>query len=165
MNNDNGAMGQYGVVTRAGDAITEACANTHFAWRAQTVYHPTDDQRERIAMLNDKARAALGVDCTVAATNGFLELPKDDQDDICALVKSYSAWNIGTDSYEERDFGIIFQLADGRWTTDTPDGSGWLGAVFWKIDYFDKMFEHPSKRPWDEDATARILTLMRPDEY
>lgn len=165
MNNDNGAMGHYAVAMLSGDNILNSRAATQFAWHVAVAYRATDDQRERIAVLNDRARAAIGIDCTLAATPGFLRLSKDNQESVCALVQSYSAWNLGTDSYEERDFGILFQLADRSWTTDTPDGSGWLGAVFWKIDYFDKTFEHPSKRPWDEDATARILTLMRPDEY
>jgi hypothetical protein len=137
----------------------------YFAWRDVMAYTASEDQRARIAALNDDARAAIGIACTLAATPGFLKLPKADQSRVCELVQSYDAWNIGINSYEERDFGIVFQLADASWVTETPDGSGWLGAVFWKIDYFDPSFAAPSKRPWDKDVTARILTLMRPDEY
>jgi hypothetical protein len=165
VNNDNGGRGYEAAAMLADDVFNGARVNTRFAWRDAAAYRPTDDQCARIAALNDQARAAIGIDCTLAATSGFLKLSEGDQECVRALVQSYDAWNIGIDIYDERDFGIVFQLADGRWTTDTPDGSGWLGAVFWKINYFDKAFDHPSKRPWDQDVTARILTLMRPDEY
>jgi Protein of unknown function (DUF3768) len=155
------------VVTTLAPVETGPIFNTarYSAWRDVTLYTASDDQRARIAALNDEARVAMGIACTLAATPGFLKLSRADQSRICELVQGYDAWNIGTDTYEERDFGILFQFADSSWTTDTPDGSGWLGAVFWKIDYFDISYSAPSKRPWDKDVTARVLTLMRPDEY
>jgi Protein of unknown function (DUF3768) len=136
-----------------------------YAWKSLPAYEATPEQRALIAALNDEARAAMGIACMLAATPGFLRLAKADQLRVCELVQSYDAWTIGTDCYGEHDFGIIFQLSDGNWTTDTPAGEGWLGALFWKIDYFDPGFAGPGKRPWDRDLTARIITLMRPDEY
>lgn len=137
----------------------------YYAWKALPAHQATPEQCAAIAALNDEARSALGIGCTLAATPGFLSLPKADQTRVCDLVQSYDAWTIGTDCYGEHDFGIIFQLGDGSWTTDTPGGEGWLGAIFWKMDYFDLGFAEPSKRPWDQSVTARILTLMRPDEF
>ena len=99
------------------------------------------------------------------ASVGFAELSLDDQRAARALVKSYDVWKIDDDLDGHRDFGVIFKTAEGTWTTDTPDGEGWLGAVFWRIECFEEKSGEPALTPWDGATTRRALTLMLPEEY
>jgi hypothetical protein len=124
-----------------------------------------ETQRNAIARLNDQARLQLGEGCTLCTTPGFFELYADDQDQIVTLVKEYDAFDLGTNMYNERDFGVVFKLNDGRWTQDTPDGDWSHGAVFWFISYLTKGGDKPSFAPWDEAQTERVLTLILPSEY
>jgi len=42
----------------------------------------------------------------------------------------------------------------------------WEGTrCFWKIDYYEPSLEWGSKDPADAAATARVLTILRADEY
>ena len=78
------------------------------------------NQRERIARLNDLARRAMGVACTAVATVGFRSLPDADQSCVRELIETFDAFDEDNDPHGERDFGTIYQLADGRWTTERP---------------------------------------------
>lgn len=122
-------------------------------------------QRRAIAQLNDQARSQLGEGCTLCATAGFIELYAQDQNEIVELVKHYDAFDLGTNMYNERDFGVLFKRNDGRWTPDTPDGDWSHGAVFWFISYLSKGDGGLSPAPWDEAQTERVLTLILPSEY
>ena len=72
----------------------------------------------RIARLNDLARSAIGVACTVVATVGFRSLSESDQSQVRKLIETFDAFDEDNDSHGERDFGTIYQLGDGRWTTE-----------------------------------------------
>jgi hypothetical protein len=122
-------------------------------------------QRKVIALLNDQARSQLGTGCTLCLTAGFMMHYAQDQDEIVALVKRYDSFDLGTNLYNERDFGVVFKLNDGRWTPDTPGGDWSRDALFWFISYLSKGGCGPSPAPWDEAQTERIVTLILPSEY
>ena len=111
------------------------------------------------------ARLAIDSEPGFFASVGFAALSLGDQRATRALVKSYDAWKIDDDLDGHRDFGVIFKAADGAWTTDTPGGTGWLGAVFWRIECFEGASAKSALTPWDATTTRRALTLMLPEEY
>ena len=78
------------------------------------------EQTARIAHLNDLARRAMGVACTAVATVGFRLLPDADQSCVRELIETYDAFDEDNDPHGERDFGTIYQLGDGYWTTERP---------------------------------------------
>jgi hypothetical protein len=125
----------------------------------------SEAQRRAIAHLNDQARTQLGEGCALCTTDGFLELYAQDRDEIVELVKQYDTFDLGTNIYNEHDFGVLFKRNDGRWTPDTPDGDWSHGAVFWFISYLSKADGGLSSAPWDEAQTERVLTLILPSEY
>jgi Protein of unknown function (DUF3768) len=85
-----------------------------------TVLATAREQAARIARLNDLARSAMGVACTAVATVGFRSLPEADQSQVRELIESFDAFDEHNDPHSERDFGTIYQLGDGRWTTERP---------------------------------------------
>jgi hypothetical protein len=123
-------------------------------------------QRERIAALNDRARQAMGWACVAVATVGFRSLPARDQSRVRELIETFDAFDADNDPHGERDFGIVYQCADGRWTTARPLARGDARErVFWKIDYFDRELCFASEDPADPDVTRRVLTIMLASEY
>ncbi len=123
-------------------------------------------QRERIARLNDQARQAMGVACTAVATVGFRSLPEADQSCVRELIETFDAFDEESDPHSERDFGCIYQLADGRWTTERPRLSeDERERVFWKLDYYDRDLRFASEDAADPAITRRVLTIMLSDEY
>ena len=124
------------------------------------------EQTARIARLNDMARQAMGIACTVFATVGFRSLPTLDQSRIRELVETYDAFDEDSDPHGERDFGCVYQLADGRWTTERPrvrDDEG--ERVFWKLDYYDRDLQFGSEDAANPAITRRVLTIMLAAEY
>jgi hypothetical protein len=123
-------------------------------------------QRERIATLNDRARQAMGVACTAVATVGFRSLPEADQSQVRELIETYDSFDEDNDPHGERDFGTIYQLADGGWTTDRPRcRDDERERVFWKIDCYDTSLTYASEDAADPAITRRVLTVMLSDEY
>ena len=123
-------------------------------------------QRERIARLNDLARRAIGVACTAVATVGFRSLPDADQSQVRELIETYDAFDEDNDPHGERDFGTIYQLADGRWTTERPRlREEERERVFWKFDYYDRDLQFGSEDAANPAITRRVLTIMLADEY
>jgi hypothetical protein len=126
-------------------------------------------QRERtarIARLNDRARQAMGLACTAFATVGFRSLPDADQSRVRELIETYDAFDEDSDPHGERDFGAVYQLADGRWTTERPrTGDDERERVFWKLDYYDRDLQFGSEDPANPAVTRRVLTIMLSDEY
>jgi Protein of unknown function (DUF3768) len=78
------------------------------------------ERTARIARLNDLARRAMGVACTAVATAGFQSLPEADQSRVRELIETFDAFDEDNDPHGESDFGCIYQLGDGRWTTERP---------------------------------------------
>ncbi len=126
----------------------------------------TREQIARIARLNDLARSAMGVASTAVATVGFRSLPEADQSRVRELIETYDAFDEDNDPHGERDFGTIYQLADGGWTTDRPRcRDDERERVFWKIDCYDATLTCASEDAADPAITRRVLTVMLSDEY
>ena len=126
----------------------------------------TREQTARIARLNDLARSAMGVACTAVATVGFRSLPASDQSSVRELIETYDAFDEDSDPHGERDFGAVYQLGDGRWTTERPRArDDERERVFWKLDYYDRDLRFGSEDPANPDVTQRVLTIMLAQEY
>jgi Protein of unknown function (DUF3768) len=124
------------------------------------------EQAARIARLNDLARIAMGIACTVVATVRFRSLPDTDQSRVRELVETFDAFTEDNDPHEERDFGCIYQVGDDRWTTERPRvREDERERVFWKLDYFDRELRFASDDAADPAITRRVLTIMLADEY
>ena len=124
------------------------------------------EQAARIARLNDLARSAMGTACTAVATAGFRSLPASDQSRVRELIETFDAFTEDNDPHGERDFGTIYQLADGRWTTERPRlREDERERVFWKLDYYDRDLRFASEDAADPARTRRVLTIMLSDEY
>ena len=124
------------------------------------------EQTARIARLNDLARRAMGVACTAIATVGFRSLPDTDQSRVRELIETYDTFDEGNDPHGERDFGTIYQLGDGRWTTERPKlRDDKRERVFWKLDYYDRDLRFASEDAADPAKTRRVLIIMLAEEY
>jgi Protein of unknown function (DUF3768) len=124
------------------------------------------EQTARIARLNDVASSAMGVACTAVATVGFRSLPEADQSRFRELIETYDAFDEDSDPHGERDFGTIYQLGDGRWTTERPRSRDEeRERVFWKFDYYDRDLQFGSEDAANPAITQRVLTIMLADEY
>ena len=124
------------------------------------------EQAARIALLNDLARSAMGVACTAVATVGFRSLPEADQSRVRELIETFDAFTEDNDPHGERDFGTIYQLGDGQWTTERPRvRDDERERVFWKLDYYDRDLRFASEDAADPTRTRRVLTIMLSDEY
>lgn len=124
------------------------------------------EQAARIARLNDLARRAMGIACTVVATVGFRSLPDTDQSCVRELIETFDAFTDDNDPHGERDFGCIYQLGDGRWTTERPRvREDERERVFWKLDYYDRELRFASEDAANPAFTRRVLTIMLSDEY
>ena len=124
------------------------------------------ERTARIARLNDLARSAMGVACTAVATVGFRSLPDADQSQVRELIETYDAFDEDNDPHGERDFGTIYQLCDGRWTTERPRvRDDERERVFWKFDYYDRDLQFGSDDAANPAITRRVLTIMLADEY
>ena len=124
------------------------------------------ERAARIARLNDLARRAMGVACTAVATVGFRSLPEANQSQVRELIETYDAFDEDNDPHGERDFGTIYQLGDGRWTTERPRlRDDERERVFWKFDYYDRDLRFGSEDAANPAITRRVLTIMLADEY
>lgn len=124
------------------------------------------EQTARIARLNDLARRAMGVACTAVATAGFRSLPEADQSQLRELIETFDAFTDDNDPHGERDFGTIYQLRDGSWTTERPrNQEDECERVFWKLDYYDRNMEFAREDAANPAVTRRVLTIMLSDEY
>ena len=124
------------------------------------------EQTARIARLNDLARQAMGVACTAVATVGFRSLPDADQSSVRELIETFDAFDDDNDPHGERDFGAIYQLVCGRWTTERPRlREDERERVFWKLDYYDRDMAFASDDAANSAITQRVLTIMLSDEY
>ena len=124
------------------------------------------EQTARIARLNDLARRAMGVACTAVATVGFRSLSASDQSSVRELIETYDAFDEDNDPHGERDFGTIYQLANGRWTTERPRlREDERERVFWKLDYYDCDLQFGREDAANPAITRRVLTIMLSDEY
>ena len=125
----------------------------------------TLEQKAKIAELNDQARADIPNKCRVIASDAFAAKWHDQQAVILDMIRRYNTFDPGITLFEERDFGVVFQLNDGSWSNQTPSGDWSQQSVFWLFEYSDPTYSRPSATPWDASRSARCLLLMLPHEY
>jgi hypothetical protein len=108
------------------------------------------NRSEKIARLNDRARAAMGLACRLVQTPGINALSPQDQSKIREKVETFDAFTPDNDPYGERDFGAFDHQRE---------------KIFWKIDFYDKDLMFESEDPADAFKTTRVLTIMLAEEY
>ena len=101
-----------------------------------------------IRLLNDNFRSTL-VGGRVVMTQGVVALPLDVRARLILAVQSFNQFTADNDPYGEHDFGSVEIAGE---------------TYFWQIAYYA-----PDLRSGAGDAalpeTARVLTIMRADEY
>jgi Protein of unknown function (DUF3768) len=107
------------------------------------------NKADRIRVLNDNFRSTF-VGGQLLMTAGVNALPVDTKARVLLAVQSFSNFTNDNDPHGEHDFGN-FEI-DGE-------------TYFWKIDYYDLDRRFGSEDPADPEKTARVLTIMRADEY
>jgi hypothetical protein len=103
----------------------------------------------RIRDLNDQLRCTFASG-RVVLTAGVRDLDDTQRTRLLKAVQAYDGFTSGNDPYDEHDFGRV--VVAGR-------------GYFWKIDTYDLDYLYHSPDPADETVTARIMTIMREDEY
>ena len=103
----------------------------------------------RIRELNDKFRTTF-TGGKVMMTNGVDSLRPDAKANLLAAVRSFNRFDRSNDPHGEHDFGAV--EIEGE-------------KFFWKIDYYDLAMSQHSIDAANPDATIRVLTVMRADEY
>ena len=105
--------------------------------------------REQIRELNDTFRQSF-VGGQVMLTQGVAALTGETRTALLAQVQTFDHFDSANDPYGEHDFGSIE-----------------VGGMkfFWKMDYFDLAMNQHSVDPANAEATVRVLTIMRADEY
>jgi hypothetical protein len=102
------------------------------------------NRSEKIARLNDRARAAMGLACRLVQTPGINALCPQHQSKIREKVETFDAFTPDNDPHGERDFGAFNHQGE---------------KVFWKIDYYDKDLRFESDDPgFDDHAGRGVLT-------
>jgi hypothetical protein len=104
---------------------------------------------DRIRVLNDNFRSTF-VGGQVVMTQGVNALPIDTKARVILAVQSFSNFTKDNDPHGEHDFGNF--KVEGE-------------AYFFKVDYYALDMESGSEEPADPNVTARVLTIMRADEY
>jgi len=104
---------------------------------------------DRIRVLNDNFRSTF-VGGQVVMTAGVDVLPIDTKARVLLAVQSFSNFTNDNDPHGEHDFGEI-----------TLEGE----RYFFKLDYYSPDLAAGSEDPADPNVTARVLTVMRADEY
>jgi len=109
--------------------------------KAETVYH--------IRALNDAFRKnwSLG---QVVLSAGIADLDEELRFNAFSAVIVSDEFTPDNDPYGEHECAIL-----------TVDGI----RVLWKIDYYDKELRIHSEDPSDPEKTARVMTIMFPEEY
>jgi hypothetical protein len=104
---------------------------------------------DRIRLLNDNFRCTF-IGGQVLMTAGVNALPIDTKARALLAVQSFSNFTTDNDPHREHDFGS-FEI-EGE-------------TYFFKIDYYALDMDGGSEDPADPEKTARVLTIMRADEY
>ena len=109
----------------------------------------TRRKSDRIRLLNDNFRTMF-VGGQIVMTQGVNELPLDTKARVLLAVQSFDKFTEDNDPHREHDFGS-FEI-EGE-------------TYFFKIDYYALDMDGGSEDPADPEKTARVLTIMRADEY
>ena len=108
------------------------------------------ESASQIAQLNDLLRTTF-LTGKVVLTPGIYTLPEGVRELVLSEVREFTGFNEDNDPQGEHDFGSI-------------DVAG-VGAVFWKIDYYNPTLDAGSSDPSDPAKTTRVLTVMLALEY
>ena len=103
----------------------------------------------RIHRLNDQFRQTL-VGGRVMMTAGVAAMADEDRWALIDRVRRFDEFTQDNDPYGEHDFGSI-DIGGCRY--------------FWKIEYYDPALTCGSSDASDAATTARVMTIMRADEY
>lgn len=106
-------------------------------------------QAERIRALNDSFRTSF-VGGKIMLTTGVDALSAEAKAEVLSKVRTFASFNGDNDPHGEHDFGG-FELAGVTY--------------FFKHDYYAPDMRGGSEDPADPTKTARVLTVMRADEY
>ncbi|MCW2386939.1 MULTISPECIES: DUF3768 domain-containing protein [unclassified Sphingobium] len=126
----------------------------------QTAGQP-ENKVAKIAALNDAMRKALpqatghnrvvvtaGIDAMIGDAKRWPGYGRRAQ--LLREVRQFDTFNEDNDPDGHRSLGLF----------------DWEGtSCMWKIDYYDTDLEFGSADPADPDKTARVLTILRTDEY
>ncbi len=123
---------------------------------------PAISQAGRIAELNDRLRARVGIPVfegletaqlgTVVMTPGIMALEPEHIIDAWKRIREFDTFNADNNPFGERDFGAV----------DLPGAP----RIFWKIDYYaDANMNAGSGDPADPAKSFRALTIMLAEEY
>ena len=107
------------------------------------------DPAARIRALNDAFRRTFDGG-RVVETPGVVELREADRIALLLAVRRFESFDPEDDPHGEHDFGAV-EVGGQRF--------------FWKIDAYDLALLGASPNPGDPTVTARVLTVMRADEY
>lgn len=104
---------------------------------------------DRVRALNDSFRRTFegGV---VVMTSTVSTLEPSIRQEIVRLIQAFDNFAEDNDPHGEHDFGSL-EVDDETY--------------FWKIDYYDPTMSAGSEDASDPKKTARVLTIMRADEY
>ena len=107
------------------------------------------NRSDRIRVLNDNFRTTF-VGGQVVMTAGVATAPLDVKAQLLLAVRSFSEFDADNDPHNKHDLGVL-----------EHEGERYI----WKIDYYDENMSAGSEDPADPEKTARVLTIMRADEY
>ena len=108
-----------------------------------------DEQDRKIRDLNDQFRKTF-VGGTVLLTRGVDGLGDETKRKVLAAIREFDNFSQDNDPYGTHEFGGV--EIDGK-------------RVWFKIDCYDKNHEYGSPDPSDPAVTARVLTILLPEEY
>ena len=109
----------------------------------------TNVGKDRIRALNDAFRQTF-IGGRVMMTSGVDCLDVAQKAELMAAVRGFDRFDKSNDPHSEHDFGAIV-IGDNRY--------------YWKIDYYNLAMSQHSVDSADPEATIRVLTIMRSDEY
>ena len=104
---------------------------------------------ERIRQLNDGFRQTF-TGGTVVLTQGVDALSAEIKAGVLQCVRAFDRFDSDNDPHCEHDFGN-FEIAGERF--------------FFKVDYYNLAMDGGSEDPADPAKTARVLTVMKAEEY
>ena len=104
---------------------------------------------DRIRVLNDNFRSTFAGG-RIVMTQGVDTLPITSKARVLLAVQSFCDFTKDNDPHGEHDFGN-FEI-EGE-------------TYFFKVDYYALDMNGGSEDPSDPEKTARVLTIMRADEY
>ncbi len=102
-----------------------------------------------VTELNDQLRTTF-VGGVVLITAGVEALDAEVKLRLLAAVRSFDRFSADNNPFDEHDFGSV--------EIDEE-------IYFFKIDYYDRSMTAHSPDKADPAVTARVLTIMRADEY